>query len=64
MYLRMRLNKWSDIEATIGLLKIPVKLNNSIGYMEVYENVEDLKKDYPKEKYYIEVEETKKMENV
>ena len=58
MYLRMRLNRWSDIEAQIGVLKIPIKINKSIGYMEVYDDLENMLKDYPHEKYYIQVEET------
>ena len=52
----MRMNRWEDIEASVGLLKIPIKLNK---YMEVYDDLESLLKDYPKEQYYIQIEEMK-----
>lgn len=57
MYLRMRLRKWDDIEATLGRLRVPITLNRSIGFMEVYETVEDMKKDYVNENAYVQVEE-------
>lgn len=56
MFLRMRLRNWDSFEANLGSLKLPISVNNSMGFLEVYTTLEDLKKDYPDEKYYIEIE--------
>lgn len=59
MYLRMKLNRWSDLEAQVGLLRIPVTINKSLGYMEVYNDLESMLKDYPKEQFYVQIQEIK-----
>ena len=64
MYLRMRLNKWDNMEVTIGRINVPVKVGQSIGYMEVYESLDDLKKDYPREDAFMQIEEVEKKWNV
>jgi len=56
----MRLNKWDNMEVTIGRINVPVKVGQSIGYMEVYESLDDLKKDYPREDAFAEVREVEK----
>lgn len=60
MYLRMRLNRWSEYEVNLGRLNIPVKVGKSIGYMEVYESLDDLKKDYLREEEFAEIIEVEK----
>lgn len=52
----MRLNKWSELDLSLGRINIPVKVGKSIGYMEVFETIEDYHKDYPKEINYIQIE--------
>jgi hypothetical protein len=55
MFLRMRVNRWSEYELASGQLTIPIKPGKSIGYMEVFETLDAMKKQYPKEKDFIEV---------
>ena len=56
----MRLNRWSEYEVNLGRLNIPVKVGKSIGYMEVYESLDDLKKDYLREEEFAEIIEVEK----
>lgn len=63
MILRMRLNRWSDLNAVIGQVQIPVRVGKSIGYMEVYESVEDMRKEYPRENEFIGIQEKMPDEN-
>jgi len=60
MILRMKLNKWSDLEANIGCIKVPVKVGRSIGYMEVFDDLQEMRKEYPKENDYVEIAEVTK----
>ena len=62
MFLRMRLNRWDNFELNLGRINVPVKVGQSIGYMEVYESLDDLKKDYPREEEYAEIREVNKKE--
>lgn len=57
MILRMKLNKWSDMEINVGSIRVPVKVGHSIGYMEVYDCIEKMRQDYPDETYYTQIQE-------
>ncbi len=57
--LRMRLNKWSDMEASIGgSIRVPVNVGHSAGFLEVFKTLEDYHRDYPEEEMFTYIEET------
>jgi hypothetical protein len=66
MYVRMRIRKWDDaFEVDFGFIsgqRLPTKFVNSIsiGFLEVYDTLEDLLKEYPNETNYAQIEEIKK----
>ena len=57
MIVRMRLRTWEDA-FTGANFALPIKVvnNPSSGFLEVYETLTDLHKDYPDEKFYVEIE--------
>lgn len=54
----MRVIKWADLEVT-NLSHIPVKIDTeSVGFLEVFNTIEELLEAYPNEVHYQEVKMT------
>ncbi len=59
MFVRMRLRKWDDAFECKDL-PFPVNIVGAgVGFLEVYETLSDLHKEYPGETSYLEIQESK-----